>query len=432
MRVIRVSSEDASETASLLRASVASQPEISMTVKRIVEDVRRGGDDVLIRLAEQLDGVSLRRDELVSDREEAREAFESLSAELATSLRNLRRRILSFERRLHRRLFLSLSLGGCRIDVVPVPLESVGCYSPGGVASYPSSVLMMGVPGQVAGVERLVLATPPKRREEDRRTILAAAYLAGFREIIWAGGAQAIAALAYGTGSIKRVSKIVGPGNRYVLEAKRIVSGDVAVDFTAGPTELLVVVDSSSPFRQVALEMAAQAEHSRDTLVGAIALDIESEAALQREITNLLNQLPEASNARISLENNGFLCSADSWEAARKFINALAPEHLLFYAKIRGRKLREIRGAGVVSYGPKASSVFLDYYAGPNHVLPTDGVASIRGGLSVLDFVKLLPMVRPSKSVLRRAYREIRRLVESEGLPLHLRALEEAARFDNR
>ncbi|MEM0381367.1 MAG: histidinol dehydrogenase [Nitrososphaerota archaeon] len=425
MRVEKISGENAAEVARLLRARGSQTGKISESVMEIIESVRREGDHALLRLAEELDGVHMSRDELISTRQEAREAFENSPERLVSAMKSLRRRLLRVEKRLYRRLSLKIVDGACSVEIRPVAIESIGCYAPGGSASYPSTVLMMGVPGLVAGVERLVLATPPRKREEDRRTVLAASYLAGYREILWAGGAQAIAALAYGTESVRRVEKIVGPGNRYVLEAKLAVSRDVAVDFTAGPTELLVVLDHSAPARQVALEMAAQAEHSPDTLIGALALDQESEAAILESLSDLLKHLPEDSQARVSLQRNGFVCTADSWEAAVRFINNLAPEHLLLYAKSERGSIKDIRSAGVVSYGRHPSGVFLDYYAGPNHVLPTDGVASIRGGLSVLDYVKLLTTVRPTRAGLRRALRDMRELIMAEGLPLHLRALEE-------
>lgn len=430
MKVVKISKDNAAETASRLRSSGSTDGKIRQVVKEIVEMVRKEGDQALIRLASQLDHVALDRDGLVTTRDEMRLAVQDVSPGLVAGLKTLRQRILGVERRLHRRLSLSLSMGDCRIDVRPVALESVGCYAPGGLASYPSTVMMLGLPGHVAGVERLVLATPPRSSDDDKRLIMAAAYLAGFHEILWVGGAQAIAALAYGTEKVRPVQKIVGPGNRYVLEAKRFVSSDVGIDFTAGPTELLVVTDSNSPHSQAVLELAAQAEHSPDTLVGALALDGESEAKLLATISGLLKELPENSAAKNSLGDNGFICTADSWKAARKFINTLAPEHLLIYARISGRRLREIRNAGVVSYGPASSSVFLDYFAGPSHVLPTEGMASIRGGLSVLDFVKLLPTVRPTRRGLKRALKSMQQLILAERLPLHLRALKEAAGLD--
>ncbi len=429
MRVVRISRENAAEAARLIRAQASPPPEVIEAVKEIVWAVRREGDEALIRMSEQFDGIHLNREELVSSREEAREAYEAAPSKIVSAMKRLRKRLSALERRLYKRLTLNITIGGTRVEIRPVPLESVGCYAPGGSASYPSTVLMMGVPGTVAGVKRLVLATPPRKSEEDRRIVLAASYIAGFSEVLWSGGAQAIAALAYGTATVRSVKKIVGPGNMYVLEAKRFVSRDVAVDFAAGPTELLVVVDSTTPFRQVALEMAAQAEHSPDTLVGALALDPESESKIIESLSDLLKELPPESPASKSLSTRGFVCTADSWDAATRFIEAFAPEHLLIYADIGRKRLRDVRSAGVVSYGRHSSGVFLDYYAGPSHVLPTDGWASIRGGLTVLDYVKLLPTVRSSKTDIRRAYREMRDLISAERLPLHLRALEEAARL---
>jgi len=430
VRVVRLSEPNAGEAGRSIRATASHPDDLSATVRGIVDAVRREGDEALIRFAEMYDGVRLAQGELLSGVEEAKAAFESTSPRLVSAMRRLRTRVGALERRLLRRLSLDLSLGGSQIKVRPVPLESVGCYAPGGLASYISTIVMMGVPGVVAGVGRLVLATPPRKNEADRRVILAAAYAAGFSEVLWSGGAQAIAALAYGTRSLRRVQKVIGPGNRYVVEAKRLVSVDVAIDFTAGPTELLVVLDDRSPLRLAALEMLAQAEHSPDTLVGALALNHQAEEGIIRCIEDAVRDLPEDSPARRALETRGFVATAENWSAAVTFINNLAPEHLLIYARLTRRQLSHIRSAGVVSYGPSASSVFLDYYAGPSHVIPTCGGAAVRGGLSVLDFVKLLSIVKPTRGELRRALREVKPLIVSEGLPYHLKALEVAAGID--
>ncbi len=430
MKVMLVSRNNAAETALQLRTRAAGDSEIKEIVREIVEDVRKEGDEALIRLASQIDRVDLSLEELLTEREEMKESLQHLPPDLILALKTLRRNILAFERRIFKRLSISLNINGYAVNFRPIPLESVGCYAPGGLASYPSTIMMLGVPGSLAGVERLVLATPPRRNEADKRLVMAAAYLAGFHQILWAGGAQAIAALAYGTQRLRRVMKILGPGNRFVLEAKLLVSKEVTVDFTAGPTELLVVTDSHSPHGQAALELLAQAEHSPDTLVGAITLDAESGEQLLSKLNELLEKLPEGSAAKKSIADNGFICAADSWEAAARFINTLAPEHILVYARVGWRNLRMIRNAGVVSYGPASSSVFLDYYAGPSHVLPTEGMASIRGGLTVLDYVKLLPVVKPTKPSLAKALKNMRPLILAEGLPLHLRALEGALGHD--
>jgi histidinol dehydrogenase len=427
--VTSISRSNAEAVAEEVRRASARPPELRERVREILESVRRGGDASLLRLAEELDGVRLARGELVSSRQEAREAFEGLSDPMREALLALRRRIERYERGLLGRLNLRASLGGCRVWLRPAPLDSVGCYAPGGHASYPSTVLMLGVPGSVAGVERLVLATPPRRSDRDREIVLAAAYAAGFGEVVWAGGAQAVAALAYGTESVRPVSKILGPGNAYVQEAKRLVGGDVGTDFPAGPTELLLVVDSESPFRQLGYELAAQAEHSPDTLVGAVALGEEAGEKLLQAVSRVVMELPEDSPAKKSISERGYLCIADSLEAAALFANRVAPEHLLIYAKIGPKSLRLFSSAGVVSYGAHASSVYLDYFAGPSHVLPTGGAARLRGGLTVLDYVRLVPYVRPLRGSVREALRRVGPLVEAEGLPIHLEALRRAAGY---
>jgi histidinol dehydrogenase len=423
VRVVSIGLSNAVAVADEVRRSAASPPDIREATLRIVDEVRRRGDAALVELASELDGVALERSELVSSREEAREAFEALDGKTRSALLTLRRRIEAYESRLLSRLRVETRLGGCHIKLRPVPLESIGGYSPGGLATYPSTILMLGVPGLVAGVGRLVLATPPRKDARGRGVVLAAAYVAGFGEVLWAGGAQAVAALAYGTESVRPVEKVVGPGNLFVQEAKRLVAWDVGVDFAAGPTELVVVIDSGSPIEQAGYELLAQAEHSPDTLVGAVATDREAGEMLLKALERMVSGLPENAHARRSIMERGFICVAESLEAAASFTNRLAPEHLLVYARVGGRVLKLFKAAGVISYGRRASSAYLDYFAGPSHVLPTGGAARLRGGLSVLDYVRLVPYVKADKDGLKTAYLRMGPLIAAEGLPLHLEAL---------
>lgn len=408
----------------LRRAAPAVDRELLERVRGIVEEVRSRGDEALIELASRYDGVQLRPSELVSGREEMEKATEAVDGELLKALRVLSGRIARLERERLRRVRFSLRYPeGTVIRSEVRPLDSVGCYAPGGRAVYLSTVAMMGVPASVAGVKRKVLATPPQRDERRRREVLAAASVAGFDAVLWSGGAQAIAALVYGTRSVRPVRKVVGPGNRYVVAAKLLLQSEASIDFVAGPTELVVLFESESDLGSVALDMLAQAEHSPDTLVLAVTTERRAAEELVGRIRELAERHPEHSAARTSLERTGPVLVAGSWESAVRFVNALSPEHV----SIASNGLRGLAGkvvnAGVVTVGKGMVSVAVDYFAGASHVLPTGGWASSRSTLSVLDFVRVVNVVVGSERVVRRAGELVGALPVAEGLKFHAAAL---------
>ncbi|MCX8203353.1 MAG: histidinol dehydrogenase [Nitrososphaeria archaeon] len=408
----------------LRRAAPAVDREVLERVREIIEEVRARGDDALVELASMYDGVRLRASELVSGKEEMEEAVEAVDGELLRALKVLSGRIARLERERLRRVRFSLRYPeGTVIRSEARPLDSVGCYAPGGRAVYLSTVAMMGVPASVAGVRRRVLATPPQRDERRRREVLAAAHVAGVDAVLWSGGAQAIAALVYGTRSVEPVRKVVGPGSRYVVAAKLLLQSEASIDFAAGPTELVVMFDSKSDLESVALDMLAQAEHSPDTLVLAVTTERRAAGELVKRLRDLVAGLPAESASRSSLERTGPVLVAGSWESAVRFVNALSPEHVSIASNGLKGLAGKVANAGVVTVGKGMSSVAVDYFAGASHVLPTGGWASSRSTLSVLDFIRVVNVVVGSGRVVLRAGELVGALPVAEGLKFHAAAL---------
>lgn len=389
------------------------------TAEEIIQRVRAEGDQALIELTKKFDGVDLSRSGLRVPRERFSEAYKRMEGRGVKALEKLFSRIKWVERQLLRRLSFSMkTLDGVRLSLKPLPLESVGCYVPGGGARYPTTLLMTVTPAKVAGVERVVVTTPPPLDD----ATLAAAYIAGVDELYLVGGAQAIAAMTYGTQSIKPVLKIVGPGGGYVAAAKLLVSRDVAIDFPAGPTELLVVAEEEVDAYRVALELLSQAEHSPDTMVGLVT---GSERFAEQVDEAFEEAASRAERGAVVLEawrRNGFIALASSPEEAAEIINEVAPEHLSIYMRNPGKLLERVRNVGLISVN--TPSALSDYLVGTNHVLPTWGWARIRGGLSVLDYVKLVYSVRAPKTSLRRMAPWVKLLSDLEGLPAHGEAVE--------
>jgi len=424
LRPMRVSGREVEALAREVRAASQSGQELSDVVRRIIAEVRAKGDRALVEMAREFDGVEMDVDDLVSGRREMEEAARKVDAKLLRSLRGLSARIRRLEARRLRGLAFRLRYPeGTVIESVWRPISSVGCYAPGGRAPYVSTVLMLGVPATVSGVGRKVLATPPPKSEEARKALLAAAWVAGFDEVLWSGGAQAIAALAYGTERVKPVEKVLGPGNRYVAEAKRQVQADVAVDMVAGPTELVALFDGESDLQLVAEDMMAQAEHGPGTVVMAVTAEERAAEELASILSSELSSLPEGSAVRQNLSRDWTVVLVESWEEAVKLVDEIAPEHLSIASSGLRGLAKKVRNAGAITVGKGVPSVLLDYFAGASHVLPTGGWARVRGGLTVLDYVKLIHVVRAGPKVRSRASKEVGMLAEVEGLPHHRRAL---------
>ncbi|MEM3722458.1 MAG: histidinol dehydrogenase, partial [Candidatus Bathyarchaeia archaeon] len=305
------------------------------------------------------------------------------------------------------------------------PIQRVGCYVPGGKAAYPSTLLMTVIPALVAGVPNIAVCSPPNRNGLLNPLTLVAADICGVNEIYKVGGPQAIAAMAYGTETVKPVDKIVGPGNIYVAIAKRLVSRNVAIDFPAGPSELLVLADENANPRFVALDMCAQAEHGPDSTVGLITTSRKLAEKTISELEDIAKSTPRSSIVTEALSNNGFVVVCDTVDEMVDLANAFAPEHVEVMLKNPEDAVKRLNAAGIVLVGQYTPASLSDYYGGTNHVLPTGGVGRIFSGLSSLDFVKRIAIVKGSRKGLSKAYEYIRILSKAEGLPAHFRAVEE-------
>jgi histidinol dehydrogenase len=379
---------------------------VEKTVTAIVTDARRRGDRALRKYAEKFDGLKSGA-ELRVTREEMRAAWEATAPELQQAMRTAQANIRAFAEKQRPREWLFEPAAGVEAGQIVRPLESVGCYVPGGRYPLPSTLLMTVTPAQVAGVERIVVCSPKPARET-----LAAAWLAGVTEFYRVGGAQAIAALAYGTGSIARVNKIVGPGNLFVTAAKTMVSADCGIDMPAGPTEI-VVTSEAGDAAGIAADLVAQAEHDPEALAVLITSNATLAAAVKAEVKS---QAKENEIATKSLAAQGCIFVTASVTEAQALTNRLAPEHLTVDSK---SDLKWVRNAGSVFIGDYSPQAMGDYISGPNHVLPTGRVGRVRGGLSVMDFVKVITVQRYSRKLLRAWGPDAIALAEAEGLMGH-------------
>ncbi len=383
----------------------------------ILQQVRREGDTALLRLTERFDGV--RPDPLRIPPERLASAWEQCPPPLQQALGLAHSRILDFHRR---QLPADLSVTGPHGESLGRrwrPVQRAGLYVPGGRASYPSTVLMNAVPAVVAGVERLVMVTPPGPGGEPNPTVLAAAHLAGINEVYRVGGAQAIAALAYGTASIPRVDVISGPGNLYVTLAKKAVYGQVAIDSLAGPSEVLVIADHTARVEQVAADLLAQAEH--DPLAAAILLTTSEElaSALPQALEAQLQGHPRAAITRSALQDWGLVVICRDLSSAAALSDRFAPEHLELLVEEPQALAEQIQNAGAIFMGPHSPEAVGDYLAGPNHTLPTSGTARFAGALSVETFLRHTSLIHFNRAALEATGQAVITLAESEGLHSH-------------
>ena len=396
--------------------------DVSGVVKDILADVRENGDEALFRLTEKFDGAKL-SSLLVSD-EEIEEAFEAVSEEYRAVLRLAHDNIAEYHRQQIRPGFSMTRPDGVVLGQKVTPIARVGLYVPNGTAAYPSSLLMNCVPAKLAGCGMLVITTPPGPDGKVDPAILAAAKIAGVDRIYKIGGAQAVAALAYGTESVPKVDKIVGPGNAYVAEAKRQVFGAVAIDTIAGPSEVLIVADGTNDPRVLAADMLAQAEH--DVMATSVLVTDSPELgnAVAEELERQLKTLPREEIARASIENNGKIVICKDLRDAFACANEIAPEHLEIAVDDPFSWLGMVENAGSIFLGKHAPEALGDYLAGPNHTLPTTGTAKFGSPLSVDDFVKKSQYTYYSKEALRDVKDAITLFAEEEGLHGHARSVE--------
>ncbi len=386
-------------------------------VARIVSDVRRRGDAALLGWTRRLDGIELTPKSLWVTPQEWQSAHGEVSDEFLFAVEHAARNIRRVAQRQMPRSWSFEVESGVRVGQRVEPIETIGCYIPGGRFSLVSTLLMTVVPAQVAGVRRIIVTCP-----KPNSAILAAAGLLGIAEIGRVGGAQAIAALAFGTDSVPRVDKIFGPGNRYVTAAKKLVSTECAVDMSAGPTEVLIVATRGNP-RFIAADLIAQAEHDIDAIAVLVTTSRPLALGVRSEIGRQLAALPPGNLARKSLAQNGAILLAPGIRAAVEFATDFAPEHLSLPG-VPSALLRKIGSAGSVFLGPWSAQPIGDYACGVNHVLPTSGWARARGGLSAADFVKCASVQRLSRTGLRLLAPVARALAKAEGLTAHGRAVE--------
>jgi len=416
-----VSSKD--DLVSRLRRREHRGEDLEAGVREIIEQVRDDGDQGMLAATRKFDHADLKAAEMQVTEDEIRDAYAKIPPDLLESLRLAGDNIRAFHARQHFQTWFQPGNEGELLGQIYSPLERVGIYVPGGTAAYPSSVLMNAIPAKAAGVKEIVMVTPPASDGTVLPLVLAAAAESGVTKIFKAGGVQAVAALAYGTESVPKVDKIVGPGNIYVTIAKRLVFGLVDIDMLAGPSEIVVAADQDADPVLVAADLLSQAEH--DVMAAAILVTPEQELALkvQGEVEKQLAILPRRDIAAAALENYGAAVVTSGLEEAIDLVNELAPEHLELYVADPFSWLGRIRNAGAVFLGAYAAEPVGDYFAGPDHVLPTGGTARFFSPLSVEDFLKRTSVIYTTKRALQKWGPHIVRLAEYEGLDAHARAV---------
>ena len=394
---------------------------VSDTVSEIISEVRARGDRALLDYALRFDKAELSSLEVTKS--ELENAVNSVSPELLDILERAAENIRAFHKNQVRPGFITNGKGGVISGQRVLPIEKVGLYVPGGTAAYPSSVLMNCIPASIAGCELIVMTTPPSADGTVNPAILAAAKIAGVHRIFKSGGAQAIAALAYGTETVPAVDKIVGPGNAYVAEAKRQVFGKVAIDMIAGPSEILVVADKTCNPAYVAADLLSQAEHDRMASAVLVTDSMTLANAVSAELEKQIPLLARADIARTSIDNNGKIIVADDLIAAVDIANELAPEHLEICTDAPFDYLSRVKNAGSVFLGKYCPEAVGDYFAGPNHTLPTSGTARFSSPLSVDDFVKKTQYTYYTRGALEDIARDVDAFAKAEGLTAHAKSV---------
>ncbi|WP_410493015.1 histidinol dehydrogenase [Domibacillus sp. DTU_2020_1001157_1_SI_ALB_TIR_016] len=407
---------------SIKRSVDAGTEEQQRIVRDIIQDVRENGDRALLAYTEKFDGAKLYSLKVTQD--EINDAYAELDDEIIKIIREAAENIAAFHAKQKRETWLYTNEDGSILGQKMTPLDSVGVYVPGGTAAYPSSVLMNVMPAKTAGVERIVMVSPPSADGRLPAGVLVAADIAGVKDIFKVGGAQAVAALAYGTESIQAVDKITGPGNIFVALAKREVFGDVDIDMIAGPSEIAVLADDTASAKEVAADMLSQAEH--DTRASAVL--VTTSEALAKEVADQIEQqlaaLPRQDIARPSIEEHGAIYLASTLKEAIETINAIAPEHLEIMTENALELTKDIKHAGAIFVGRYSSEPVGDYFAGPNHVLPTNGTARFSSPLNVDDFMKKSSIIMYSKKAFDKHGAKIAAFARLEGLEAHARAIE--------
>ncbi|WP_144513000.1 histidinol dehydrogenase [Bacillus sp. FJAT-22090] len=414
--------EKLTNTISLQRSVEQANENHLATVREVIEQVKSDGDEALFTYTSKWDGAKLTSFQVTE--EEFEEAFAGFEPQLIRDLEEAAANIRAFHSQQARQNIDFRLAKKSYIQYKISPLDAVGLYVPGGTAAYPSSVLMNAIPAIVAGVKRVVIVSPPSKEGKLPSSVLVAARIAGVTEIYKVGGAQAIAALAYGTETIQAVDKITGPGNSFVALAKKEVFGKVAIDMIAGPSEIAIIADETAFADEVASDLLAQAEHDRFASSVLITTSEKLAREVSKEVEKQLKQLPREAIARASIESFGCIYIAESLEQAIEAINKLAPEHLEIMTAYPEKISEQIKHAGAIFIGRFSSEPIGDYFAGTNHVLPTNSTARFSSGLCVDDFIKKTSVVYYSEEMWQEQYPKIARLARLEQLEGHARSVE--------
>ncbi len=430
MRTVRLTKESTKDILeNLLKRSPNNYGKFEAAVADILANVKEKGDEALFSYTKEFDKVEVTADTIRVTEAEIQEAYEAVDASLLEVIRKALVNIRSYHEKQRQNSWFTSTENGTMLGQKVTPLNRVGVYVPGGKAVYPSSVLMNIVPAKVAGVPHIVMATPPGKDGKVNPSTLVAAREAGADEIYKAGGAQAIGALAYGTASIPKVDKIVGPGNIFVALAKKAVYGHVSIDSIAGPSEILVLADETANPHYVAADLLSQAEH--DEMASAILITTSTELAqnVEKEIDGYLKVLSRREIIEKSLENFGYILIAEDMDEAIDAANEIASEHMEIVTKNAFEVMMKVRNAGAIFIGEYSSEPLGDYFAGPNHVLPTNGTAKFFSALSVDDFIKKSSIVYYSRSALKEIHKDIIQFATSEQLTAHANSI--AVRFED-
>ncbi|SEQ75327.1 histidinol dehydrogenase [Virgibacillus subterraneus] len=402
--------------------SQADENNIDETVLEIIKQVKKDGNEALYRFTEQFDGIKLKQ--LAVTKDEFIEAKGMISDEFKSALEEAKANITAFHEVQKEYSWFTDNTEGIMLGQKVTPLEKVGVYVPGGKASYPSTVLMNVIPAKLAGVKKIVITTPPDANGKISPEVLAAAEVVGVDEVYKLGGAQAIAALAYGTSSIEKVTKIVGPGNAFVARAKKWVYGDVAIDMIAGPSEICVVADESAPADYIAADLLSQAEHDEQSTSICITTSESLATEVQRAIDQQTTTLDRKDIIEKALTQNGRIIVVKNIQEAFNLVNEIAPEHLQLMIENATEKVGDIQNAGAVFLGNFSPEPLGDYFAGPNHTLPTSGTAAFSSPLGVYDFMKKSSIIRYSRDSLLDASENIITLAKAEGLSAHANSIQ--------
>ena len=424
MKTVRLTADTQKDLLdSLLKRSPNNYSEYEDIVAEIIKNVREQGDQAVFDYTKKFDKWDINADTVRVTETEIDEAFGMIDEEFAAVLKRAAANIEDFHRRQLRNSWIDTKSDGSILGQRILPIAVSGVYVPGGKAAYPSSLLMNVIPAKVAGVEKVVMTTPAGADGKVNAGTLVAARVAGVDEIYKVGGAQAIAAMAFGTESIPKVDKITGPGNIFVALAKKACFGYVSIDSIAGPSEILVLADETANPRYVAADLLSQAEH--DELASAILITTDEKLAeaVNRQIDGFLKELSRAEIIKKSLEQYGYILLADSMEDAVEAANAIASEHLEILTKDPYAVMTKIRNAGAIFLGEYSSEPLGDYYAGPNHILPTNGTAKFFSPLNVDDFTKKTSIISYSKEALEKAHKDIELFAEKEGLTAHANSI---------